>query len=432
MVGSVNGRGNGYVVPNVNIINQQPPSSFYGQQSPLFAANSDSYSVQQQAEEKPGFLSMAGATLKGVLDMPGKIVKDIADHPIAFAATVGLTLAFPGVGIPLALGAGLLFGGKNIVEGGGQLIEGWANGDLDQIRSASATMAEGAVAFVPALKGTRTFMRGQVAKNAASVGAAEGKVTIGGKTAKGGENIEGVTYKAGQNIGGRTVNANEIGYGDAVRLLGRQYKYGAAKAGDLVKAQPQAIREAGGIAGYASKAKTAAAEALGEGGVVRTNMRSNAEAVGKYIHEKSTPAAKTPANAVEAPAAEVASPASGTAKADAFAAKKLYSKTEKVATPETASPASATSNPEAFSASVWKKAPAAEVASPANATKSTKNPFGADESSFVESASPVTAKFGRKELIELNKLDKLHNPTRRQKARLLELRALRNAEPKQA
>jgi hypothetical protein len=116
--------------------------------------------------------------------------------------------------------------------------------------------------------GARAHIRAQVNANSASVGATNGQVTVGG----------------------RTVAAENIGYADSIRLLGRQYHYGGQQALSFGRGQFQAAQQAG-IRNYAGTVRTDVTNAFRDGGAVRNGWQqtqANFNAFRQNLHQQGT------------------------------------------------------------------------------------------------------------------------------------------------
>ncbi|HEY9685706.1 MAG TPA: hypothetical protein V6C52_01890 [Coleofasciculaceae cyanobacterium] len=254
MVGSVNGRGNGYVVPNV----KQPPSSFYGQQSPLFSANNDSYNAQQHENKSAG--EKIGTLLSGLADAPGRLIGSIADivtdpkKLLTTAATIGVCF-IPGIG-PIAASALLAYGlgasAMGIAEGASQIKAGWQNDNLDQIRDGAAGAGASAIGAGLTVAGVRAKIRADFTKG----GAAKDLMLKDGVVSSGKKVIE---------------SADDITALDSVRLFARQgqngVKAGFGTAKEAAGSEWQTfkdVKNAEGYGAYASGLKGRTTSAVGK------------------------------------------------------------------------------------------------------------------------------------------------------------------------
>jgi hypothetical protein len=108
-------------------------------------------------EEKPGFFEKIGATLKGVLDAPGKILDGLTD-PKNLALLVGgiaVSVLFPPAA-PFIAAAGIAMAGVGVAQGASAVASGWANDDLSTIREGSGIAAANGLGLALGAKGFKS------------------------------------------------------------------------------------------------------------------------------------------------------------------------------------------------------------------------------------------------------------------------------------
>lgn len=249
-----------------------------------------------QATGKPGFFQKLGAVGKGLLDVPGKLVQGVVNtlkDPKKLLLTAGsVALCFTPlapVAVPALIGYGLFKGVQGTVKGAGQMARGWANHDLHTIRDGSGNMGVGAASTALSALGARAHIRSQVAAGNLKpltgqpgiqnnvTGVRTAPVTVRGRTI-----LEGKTFRAGDAANVTTV--------DALRLIGREYAYGARQAANFAKGQFQAATSnanlgattAARVSNYAKNTANTVNQSVRPGGVVSDGVRQTTQNFGQF------------------------------------------------------------------------------------------------------------------------------------------------------